>query len=120
MAYSRARCRNHPRAVGPTRAAADLHGEVALEAGKSELAAAQAALRGTNGVRDSAKAARLLWAAVANDNSTAAVILADLYLRGDGVPKSCEQGRVLLTAASNAGDIQGQEKLKELNANGCQ
>jgi hypothetical protein len=105
---------------GADATAADLHGEVALEAGKSELAAAQAALRGTNGGRDSAKAARLLWAAVANDNSTAAVILADLYLRGDGVPKSCEQGRVLLTAASNAGDIQGQEKLKELNANGCQ
>ncbi len=105
---------------GADTSAADLHGEVALEAGKSELAAAQAALRGTNGVRDSAKAARLLWAAVANDNSTAAVILADLYLRGDGVPKSCEQGRVLLTAASNTGDVQGQEKLKELNANGCQ
>ncbi len=106
--------------TGPDMSAADQHAEVALEAGKSELAAALAALRGTNGVRDSAKAARLLWAAVANDNSTAAVILADLYLRGDGVPKSCEQGRVLLTAASNTGDVQGQEKLKELNANGCQ
>jgi hypothetical protein len=105
---------------GADTGAGDQHGEVALEAGKSELAAAEAALRGTNGVRDSAKAARLLWAAVANDNSTAAVILADLYIRGDGVPKSCEQGRVLLTAASNTGDVQGQEKLKELNANGCQ
>jgi PilZ domain len=109
-----------PAVGGLDTSAADQHAEVALEAGKSELAAAQAALRGTDGVRDSAKAARLLWAAVANDNSTAAVILADLYLRGDGVPKSCEQGRVLLTAASNTGDVQGQEKLKELNANGCQ
>jgi hypothetical protein len=95
------------------------HAEVALEAGKSELAAALASLRGTNGVRDSSKAARLLWAAVANDNSTAAVVLAELYLRGDGVAKSCEQARVLLTVATKSGDVQGQEKLRELDANGC-
>jgi hypothetical protein len=97
----------------------DQHAEVALEAGKSELAAALASLRGTNGIRDSSKAARLLWAAVANDNSTAEVILADLYLHGDGVAKSCEQGRVLLKAASKSGNVQGQEKLGELDANGC-
>ena len=93
--------------------------EVALEAGKSELAAALASLRGANGLRDSAKAARLLWAAVQNNNSTAEVVLADLYLRGDGVAKSCEQGRVLLAAASKNGNVQGQEKLAELDANGC-
>jgi len=99
--------------------ASDQHAELALEAGKSELAAALSSLRGTNGVRDSAKAARLLWAAVENNNSTAEVVLADLYLRGDGVDQSCEQGRVLLTAASKIGNAQGQEKLAELNANGC-
>jgi hypothetical protein len=93
--------------------------EVALEAGKAELAAAQASLRGTNGARDSAKAARLLWAAVKNNNSTAEVLLADLYLRGDGVPKSCEQGRVLLEAASRSGNAQAKEKLSELEATGC-
>lgn len=93
--------------------------EVALEAGKSELAAALASLRGANGVRDSSKAARLLWAAVQNNNSTAEVVLADLYLRGDGVAKSCEQGRVLLTAASKSGNVQGQEKLQELDTSGC-
>jgi hypothetical protein len=93
--------------------------EVALEAGKTELAAAQASLRGTNGARDSAKAARLLWAAVKNNNSTAEVLLADLYLRGDGVPKSCEQGRVLLEAASRSGNAQAKEKLSEIHATGC-
>jgi hypothetical protein len=93
--------------------------EVGLEAGKTELAAAQAFLRGTNGARDSAKAARLLWAAVKNNNSTAEVILADLYLRGDGVVKSCEQGRVLLEAASRSGNAQANEKLGELEATGC-
>jgi PilZ domain len=95
------------------------HAEEALQAGKSELVAALEALRGTNDARDSSKAARLLWAAVANNNSAAAVVLADLYLRGDGVAKSCEQGRVLLTAASQSGDVQGKQKLGELNTNGC-
>jgi hypothetical protein len=97
----------------------DQHAEVALEAGKSELAAALAALHGSNGIRDSSKAARLLWAAVANDNSTAEVVLADLYLRGDGVAKSCEQAHVLLKAASKSGNVQGLEKLGDLDTNGC-
>ncbi len=99
--------------------ASDQHAEQALQAGKSELAAALTSLRGTNGIRDSSKAARLLWAAVANDNSTAEVVLADLYLHGDGVTKSCEQGRVLLVAASKSGDVQAKEKLGELKTNGC-
>ena len=97
----------------------DQHSEVALEAGKLELAAALAALRGENGVRDSSKAVRLLWAAIANNNSSAEVVLADLYLRGDGVTKSCEQGRVLLLAASRSGDLRANEKLGALYRNGC-
>ena len=100
-------------------AASDQRAEQALQAGKSELAAAMAALHGTNGVPDSSKAARLLWAAVANHNSTAEVVLADLYLRGDGVTKSCEQGQVLLLAASKSGDVQASAKLAELYRNGC-
>lgn len=91
-----------------------------LESGEAELAAAQAVLRGDNGPRDSRKAARLLWSAVGNGNSAAEVILADLYLLGDGVPKSCEQAEVLLTAASKSGNAEAQEKLNELNTNGCQ
>jgi hypothetical protein len=97
----------------------DQHTELALEAGKSELAAALAALGGTNGIRDSSRAARLLWAAIANSNSAAEVVLADLYLRGDGVARSCEQGRVLLKAASKSGNVEGQERLRELDTNGC-
>ena len=90
------------------------------ETGQTQLAGAQALLRGDDGPRDSAKAAKLLWSAVGNGNSTAEVLLADLYLLGDGVPKSCEQGRVLLTAAARNGDTGAQEKLDELNTNGCQ
>jgi PilZ domain len=99
--------------------ALDPHAQQALDAGKSELAAAMAFLNGDNGPRDSSKAVHLLWAALANGNSEAEVILAGLYLRGDGVAKNCEQGRVLLKAATKSGNAQAKVKLDDLNANGC-
>lgn len=95
------------------------HTEQALESGNSELAAAMEYLGAPIGKRDSSKAARLLWTAVGNGNSAAEVVLADLYLHGNGVVKSCEQGRVLLQAAAISGNVQGQEKLDELDTNGC-
>jgi hypothetical protein len=99
--------------------ASDQHAEQALAAGKSELAAALAFLNGDNGQRNSSRAVQQLWAAVGNGNSTAEVILSDLYVSGDGVAKNCEQGRVLLIAATKSGDAQAKVKLDELNANGC-
>jgi hypothetical protein len=93
--------------------------EQQVQAGQSELAAAQGYLNGASGNRDSAKAARLLWAAVGNGNSTAEVLLADLYIRGDGVVKNCEQGRILLVAAIKSGSMDAQQKLTNLNATGC-
>jgi TPR repeat protein len=57
--------------------------------------------------------------AVEKGNSAAEVLLAGLYLRGDGVAKSCEQGRVLLQSASKSGNAEADAKLDELNANGC-
>jgi len=108
-----------PGAEGNGAVASDPHAQQALDAGKSELAAAMAFLNGDNGPRDSSKAVHLLWAALANGNSEAEVILAGLYLRGDGVAKNCEQGRVLLKAATKSGNAQAKVKLDELNANGC-
>jgi PilZ domain len=99
--------------------ASDQRAQQALEAGKSELAAALAYLNGDNGQRDSSKAVQLLWAAVANGNSRAEVILAGLYVNGDGVAKNCEQGRVLLIAATRSGNTEAKVKLNELNTNGC-
>lgn len=78
-----------------------------------------AQLNGDNGNRDTSTAVRLLQAAVASGNSAAAVILADLYIYGDGVEKSCEQGRGLLTSASKNGNAQAKVKLDELNSEGC-
>jgi hypothetical protein len=97
----------------------DQRAEQALAAGQSELTAALAYLQGSTNKHDSSKAAPLLWAAVGNGNSTAEVILADLYLRGDGVARSCEQGQVLLKAASKSGNLLADEKLQDLKAHRC-
>jgi TPR repeat protein len=108
-----------PGAEGNGAVAPDPHAQQAQDAGISELAAALATLNGNNGRRDSSKAVHLLWAALADGNSEAEVILAGLYLGGNGVAKNCEQGRVLLKAATKSGNAQAKLKLDELNANGC-
>ena len=71
------------------------------------------------GARDSSEAAKLLWKAVRKQNSTAAVLLSDLYLRGDGVPRSCDQARLLLLAAARRGAPQAIQQLQNLEAYGC-
>jgi len=60
-----------------------------------------------------------LWASFEAGNTKAAVALADLYLRGDGVPVNCEQARVLLFVASKENDAEATKKLQELDATGC-
>ena len=99
--------------------ASDPRVQQALDASKSELAAAMTFLNGDNSPRDSSKAVPLLWTALSNGNSEAEVILAGLYLRGDGAAKNCEQGRVLLKAATKSGNEKAKVKLDELNAKGC-
>jgi len=46
--------------------------------------------------------------------------LSDLYLRGDGVPKSCDQARLLLDAVARKGKASAAERLRNLQAFGCQ
>ena len=60
-----------------------------------------------------------LWSAVESGNVQAALTLADLYLRGDGVPANCAQARVLLLVASKKGSAQATKKLRELDTTGC-
>ena len=51
---------------------------------------------------DAAAQAAWLWKATAKGNPDAPVMLADKYIKGDGVPRSCDQAVVLLkTAAIN-------------------
>jgi PilZ domain len=63
--------------------------------------------------------ARQLWSAIGAGDSSAEVPLAELYLKGDGVPKNCEQAAVLLRAASKNGSVEARERLKKLSKNGC-
>jgi hypothetical protein len=49
---------------------------------------------------DSTAAAAWLWKATAKGNPDAPVQLANLYINGDGVPRSCEQAMVLLKTAA--------------------
>lgn len=89
--------------------------------GAEELALAQRYLSGGNGVqRNSAEAAELLWKSVAKHNSGATLLLADLYLRGDGVSKNCDQARVLLDSAARKGITGAGERLRNIQAFGCQ
>ena len=89
--------------------------------GSDELAVAQSYLKGRHGApRDSTEAVRWLWRSVAKQNATATLLLSDFYLRGDGVSKSCDQARLLLDAAARKGKAAAGERLRNLQAFGCQ
>jgi hypothetical protein len=60
-----------------------------------------------------------LWAAVQAGNTKAGVALADLYLRGEGVEKNCDQARVLLLIESKKGNAEATRKLQELDKGAC-
>ena len=84
-----------------------------------ELATALAFLDDSRGERDPARAAQWLWAAARKGDTSANILLADLYTRGDGVPQNCAQARVLLLAASQKGNEEATRKLQEFDAGGC-
>jgi TPR repeat protein len=60
-----------------------------------------------------------LWASTQAGDATAAAMLADLYLRGDGVPVDCDQARALLFVASKENNAEATKKLLGLNETGC-
>jgi len=94
--------------------------EAATGNGAQELAIAQGYLNGTNGAqRNSTEAAKWLWKAMAKQNASATLLLADLYLKGDGVPKNCDQARVLLDSAALKGMKDAGDRLQHLQAFGC-
>lgn len=89
--------------------------------GAEELAVAQRYLNGANGQRsDTAEAAKWLWKSIAKHNGQATLLLADLYLKGNGVPKNCDQARILLDSAARKGVSGAGERLRNLPAFGCQ
>ena len=89
--------------------------------GSDEFAMAQRYLGATSGrARDSAEAAKWLWKSIAKHNGPAMLELADLYLKGDGVSKNCDQARVLLDSAARRGMAGAGGRLRNLQAFGCQ
>lgn len=89
--------------------------------GETELSIAEQYLYSPDGKRrDTTEASKWLWKAVAKHNDKAILPLADLYLRGDGVSKNCDQARVLLYSAARKGASGAGERLRNLQAFGCQ
>lgn len=89
--------------------------------GGEELAVAQGYLNGSNGQgRNSAEAAKWLWKAIAKHNPEASLLLSDLYLKGEGVSKNCDQARVLLDTAALQGVKDAGVRLRHFQAFGCQ
>jgi len=87
--------------------------------GEDDLALAQLYMSERPGPAGSAAATRSLWAAVEKGNLKAEVMLADLYARGDGVTKSCNQAQVLLRAASKRGSSEASQELAQIIRRGC-
>jgi len=67
---------------------------------------------------DSAAAAAWLWKATSRGNPEAPVRLADMYIKGKGVPHSCEQALVLLRSAAVRPNAPARNRLAALYANG--
>src|SRR5271166_3765606 len=67
---------------------------------------------------DSAAAAAWLWKATSRGNPDAPVRLADMYIKGKGVPRSCEQALVLLRSAAIKENAPARNRLAALYANG--
>jgi len=89
--------------------------------GAEDLAMAQRYLSGGPGqARDPARAVKLLWVSMGKHNAQARLELADRFLRGDGVPKNCDQARVLLDTAVIQGTKGAGERLRNMQAFGCQ
>jgi len=87
--------------------------------GQKEFDQAKEILKGIHRQRDIQMAAALLWTGVRKGYVPADVTLADLYARGDGVQRSCEQARVLLKAAVQKGSPEARRRLTQLKQQGC-
>ena len=94
-------------------------GVASRDTGEREFVIAETYLKSGASARDAHEAAQWLWKSVAKHNAAALVLLADLYQRGDGVSKSCDQAQVLLVAAAKRGSPEAGQKLRNLQRSGC-
>jgi hypothetical protein len=89
------------------------------ETHSSELQSVRGNFKDAHTKRGRSAAAQGLWGAVGEGSITAEVALAQLYLKGDGVPRNCAQARVLLRAAAKSGNIAASHQLQGLKRSGC-
>jgi hypothetical protein len=90
------------------------------ETGQTEYLQALQLLRGKNPGADRSEIVRLLWISVEKGNPSAEVALADMYWRGQGVARNCNQTRILLTAAARKGSAEAQKRLQQFQREGCE
>ena len=94
-----------------TQAAQEDDQEVTVVPGEEEMAKAKNA-------SDGAAAAAWLWKATAKGNPDAPVRLADMFIKGDGVPRNCEQALVLLKAAATKENARASNRLASMYTSG--
>ena len=87
--------------------------------GAAELSIALQYLQAGGGKAETPVAMKWLWGAVKKGNTTAAILLADLYISGRDVPHNCDQARVLLIEASKRGSAEATQQLEDMEADGC-
>lgn len=105
---------------GPTPAANSSSPSLASSlAGQSEYQRAEQYLNGKGVPRDYGEAAQWFWRSLEAGYTDAALPLANLYLDGHGVSRSCTQARILLDAAAQKNNAQAIQKLAQLPEN-CQ
>jgi len=71
-----------------------------------------------NNASDAAATAAWLWKSTAKGNPEAPVRLADMYIQGEGVPRSCEQAMVLLKTAAEKENAPARNRLASMYATG--
>ncbi|HYL84199.1 MAG TPA: PilZ domain-containing protein [Candidatus Angelobacter sp.] len=102
-------------------AAAQIEPEKALirEPNKDERAASAPSRQDVHTRASRSALANRLWSEVEAGDSKAEVELAQLYLKGDGVTRNCEQARVLLQAAAKKGNAEALQEYRKLNFAAC-
>lgn len=91
-----------------------------IDGGQQELATAERYLYGGGGEQNSGEAAKWLWLAVGKQNGRAILLLSDLYAKGEGVPRNCDQARLLLMTAVRKKVPDAGLELRRIESSGCQ
>lgn len=114
-----------PATPHPAKEVSSLGSSQALGANQAAVASASTALKAHSSPGEAQHPKKVpatpeqLWSALQKGDMKAAVALADLYMRGEGVEVNCEQARMLLLVASGKNNAEASKKLQELDKGGC-